>query len=186
MSERYYTLGTHTGEQWQELHAELIADGNTYASVPTREVTVEDEKLHSPVRGSYLLTVEEATALKSDPRVKFINESPEKYPETYMPPWEELHCATNNTLTDRWPNPYNNYQMWTVGSNTVQSNFSNAEPTINRSTALYRMQTRQKKLQLWPHSTFSFVCISAKELTKNEIPWQRLPLDDYLKLYLIK
>ncbi len=160
MSERYYTLGTHTGEQWQELHAELIADGNTYASVPTREVTVEDEKLHSPVRGSYLLTVEEATALKSDPRVKFINESPEKYPETYMPPWEELHCATNNTLTDRWPNPYNNYQMWTVGSNTVQSNFSNAEPTINRSTALYRMQTRQNP---WKTSTTNEnVAISSK------------------------
>ena len=55
MSEKYYTLGTHNTEQWAELHAELIADGNTYASVPSREVTVEDEKLHSPTRGSYLL-----------------------------------------------------------------------------------------------------------------------------------
>ena len=143
MSERYYTLGTHTAEQWTELHAELIADGNTYASVPARQVTVEDDKLHSETRGSYLLTVEEATDLKSDPRVKFINESPEKYPETYMPDWEDLHCATDNTLTDRWSNPYNNYQMWTVSSFGIQSNFSNVEPTINRSTALYRMQTKQ-------------------------------------------
>jgi hypothetical protein len=54
MSEKYYTLGTHTTEQWTELHAELIADGNTYESVPAREVTVEDDKLHSPTRGSYL------------------------------------------------------------------------------------------------------------------------------------
>ena len=143
MTERYYTLGTHTPEQWTELHAELIADGNTYESVPTREVTVEDEKLHSPVRGSYLLTVEEATALQSDPRVKFINESPEKYPETYMPPWEELHCATNNTLTNRWPNAYNNWHEWAPSGNPT-TNFSNAEPTINRnSSQLYRMQTKQ-------------------------------------------
>ena len=143
MSEKYYTLGTHTTEQWTELHAELIADGNTYESVPAREVTVEDDKLHSPTRGSYLLTLEEATALQGDGRVKFINESPEKYPETYMPSWEDLHCATNNTLTDRWADPYNNYQMWTVGSSSVQSNFTNAEPSLNRTTALYRMQTKQ-------------------------------------------
>ena len=143
MSERYYTLGTHTAEQWTELHAELIADGNTYESVPARQVTVEDDKLHSETRGSYLLTVEEADALAQDSRVKFIGESPEKYPETYMPSWEDLHCATNNTLTDRWSNPYNNYQMWTTGSSSVRANFSNVEPTINRSTALYRMQTKQ-------------------------------------------
>ena len=160
MSEKYYTLGTHNTEQWAELHAELIADGNTYASVPSREVTVEDEKLHSPTRGSYLLTAEEATALQSDERVKFINESPEKYPETYMPPWEELHCATNNTLTDRWPNAYNNYQMWTVGGSFVQSNFSNAEPTLNRTTALYRMQTKQNP---WKTATTNEnVAISSK------------------------
>jgi len=160
MSEKYYTLGTHTTEQWTELHAELIADGNTYESVPAREVTVEDEKLHSPTRGSYLLTLEEATALRSDDRVKFINESPEKYPETYMPPWEELHCATNNTLTDRWPNAYNNYQMWTAGSSSVQSNFTNAEPTINRTTALYRMQTKQNPWKT--SSTAENVAISSK------------------------
>ena len=54
MSEKYYSLGTHTKEQWVELHAELIADGNTYESVPTRQVTVEDEKLHSPTRLSLI------------------------------------------------------------------------------------------------------------------------------------
>ena len=160
MSEKYYTLGTHTAEQWTELHAELIADGNTYESVPAREVTVEDDKLHSPTRGSYLLTQEEATTLQSDERVKFINESPEKYPETYMPPWEELHCATNNTLTDRWPNAYNNYQMWTIGGSFVQSNFNNAEPTLNRTTALYRMQTKQNP---WKTATTNEnVAISSK------------------------
>ena len=160
MSEKYYTLGTYTAVQWAKLHAELIADGNVYASVPSREVTVEDEKLHSPTRGSYLLTLEEATALKSDERVKFINTSPEKYPEEWNMPWEDMHCATNNTLTDRWPTAYNNYQMWTVGGDIVQSNFTNAEPTLNRTTALYRMQTKQNP---WKTATVTEnVAISSK------------------------
>ena len=160
MSEKYYTLGTHTSEQWIELHAELITDGNTYASVPAREVIVEDDKLHSPTRGSYLLTLEEVAALRDDSRVKFINESPEKYPEKYMPPQDEFHCATNNTLTDRWADPYNNYQMWTVGSSSVQSNFTNAEPSLNRTTALYRMQTKQNPWKT--SSTAENVAINAK------------------------
>jgi len=160
MSEKYYTLGTHTSEQWVELHAELITDGNTYASVPAREVIVEDDKLHSPTRGSYLLTLEEVAALRDDSRVKFINESPEKYPEKYMPPQDEFHCATNNTLTDRWADPYNNYQMWTVGSSSVQSNFTNAEPSLNRTTALYRMQTKQNPWKT--SSTAENVAINAK------------------------
>ena len=160
MSEKYYTLGTHTAEQWSELHAELIADGNTYESVPAREVSVDDDKLHSPTRGSYLLTEEEVESLKTDERVKFINENPEKYPEKYMPPEDEFHCATNNTLTDRWANPYNNYQMWTVGSSSVQSNFTSAEPTINRTTALYRMQTKQNPWKT--SSTNENVAINAK------------------------
>ena len=94
MSEQYYSLGTNTAEQWQELHAELIADGNTYASVPSREVAVEDEKEHSATRGSYLLTDEEATALKEDPRVKFINIDYSKYPETYKAPPDELYASS--------------------------------------------------------------------------------------------
>ena len=83
MSEKYYTLGTHTSEQWAELHAELIADGNVYESVPARQVTIVDDKLHSPTRGSYLLTKEEVNDLRNDERVKFINLSPEKYPDVF-------------------------------------------------------------------------------------------------------
>ena len=54
--EKFYQLGTHTEEQWKDLHQELINDGNRYEAVPSRKVPVEDEKLHSPTRGSYLLT----------------------------------------------------------------------------------------------------------------------------------
>ena len=137
MTEKYYTLGTHTSEQWVELHAELIADGNTYTSVPAREVTVEDDRLHSPTTGSYLLTLEEATELQIDERVKFINESPEKYPEIYMPSSEDLTCGTSGTPTDRYTALYNNWSQW-VNGNLVYSFFTDVEPTLNRQGTFFR------------------------------------------------
>jgi len=106
--EKYYQLGTHTEEQWQELHAELIADGNTYEAVPTRTVTVDDDKQHSPTRGSYLLTDDEATALKSDPRVRFINIDYSKY-EEFKPPPDELQ-AVRPELVNRYSGTIKNYR----------------------------------------------------------------------------
>ena len=139
MSEKYYTLGTHTSEQWIELHSELIADGNTYASVPTRKIAVEDDRLHSPTTGSYLLTFEEAYDLRSDERVKFINETPEKYPEKFMPPSEDLICGTSGTPTDRYTASYNNWGNWTNGSNgAIYSFFTDVEPTLNRQGTFFR------------------------------------------------
>ena len=99
MTEKYYQLGTHTAEQWSELHAELIADGNTYESVPTRQVTVEDDKVHSPTRGSYLLTEEEAATLKNDARVKFINIDYALYPDDYKAPPDEIQATSAELLT---------------------------------------------------------------------------------------
>jgi hypothetical protein len=118
MSEQYYSLGTNTAEQWQELHAELIADGNVYASVPSREVAVEDEKEHSATRGSYLLTDAEATALKDDPRVKFINIDYSKYPETYKAPADELHASASPKNFNRYTNTVKVYKEMET-SNTL-------------------------------------------------------------------
>jgi hypothetical protein len=149
MSEKYYTVGTHTAEQWSELHSELIADGNVYQSVPSRQVTIVDDKLHSPTRGSYLLTQQEANELKADERVKFINLSPEKYPDIFEIPAEDVICVTNNILTDKWSNPYNNWQFW-ANSYGVRNDFTATEPTINRTTAQYRMQSKRSP---WKTST---------------------------------
>ena len=130
MSEQYYSLGTNTAEQWQELHAELIADGNTYASVPSREVTVEDEKEHSATRGSYLLTDAEATALKDDPRVKFINIDYSKYPETYKAPADELHASASPKNFNRYTNTVKVYKEMET-SNTLPGTPGAAD--INRT-----------------------------------------------------
>ena len=139
MSEKYYQLGTHNSEQWIELHAELIADGNTFDSVPSRQVTVEDEKLHSPTRGSYLLTDEEATALKADPRVKFINIDYMKYPETYAPPPDEIY-ATRPELLNRYSGSVKVYREFEA-SNTL--NVSH----VNRTG--YQIWRCMQKLDPW-------------------------------------
>ena len=114
--EKYYQLGTHTTEQWLELHAELIADGNLYEAVPVRQVSVDDEKLHSPTRGTYLLTLEEAEELKKDPRVKFINIDYSKY-EEYTPPKDELQM-TRPALVNRYSSTVRHYREFET-SNTL-------------------------------------------------------------------
>lgn len=128
MSEKYYQLGTHTTEQWQELHQELLADGNIYEAVPGRQVQVEDEKLHSPTRGTYLLTKEEADELKTDSRVKFINIDYSKY-EEYTPPKDELQ-ATRPALVNRYTGTVRNYREFET-SNTLPSTPTAAE--VNRT-----------------------------------------------------
>ena len=95
MSEQYYTLATYTTEQWQEIHDELCTSDATPDTIPDRACTCTNDLNHSPVRGEFLLTQQEAELLSTDPRIKFINRSPDKYPEEFMPPWEELHCATS-------------------------------------------------------------------------------------------
>jgi hypothetical protein len=101
MVEKYYQLGTYTAEQWQEVHDELTSETSGLSTVPDRCVQCYDEKAHSPTRGTFLLTDEEATTLKSDPRIKFLNIDYTLYPEQYAPPPEELQ-ASSPGLLNRW------------------------------------------------------------------------------------
>jgi hypothetical protein len=100
MTEKYYQLGTHTAEQWHQVHNELIADEGVGA-IPNRCVTCVDDKPHSPTRGIFLLTDEEAEALKTDPRIAWINIDYTSYPEIYKPAPEELQ-ASSPDLLNRW------------------------------------------------------------------------------------
>lgn len=102
MSEKYYQLGTHNAEQWHEIHNELIGETSGLANVPDRCVECADEKTHSPTRGTFLLTDEEAATLKEDPRVKFLNIDYTSYPEQFKPPPEELYATPTAKLLNRW------------------------------------------------------------------------------------
>jgi hypothetical protein len=101
MSELYYQLGTHTAEQWSEVHDELTRETSGIGTIPDRCVECHDDKPHSPTRGTFLLTNEEADALKADPRIKWINIDYTSYPETFKPAPEDLQSSSPELL-DRY------------------------------------------------------------------------------------
>ena len=160
MSEKYYVVTTYTKEQYDEISAELMSSDSTPETIPDRAVDLTDAREHSDVRGEFSLTEDEVTVLQADDRVKIINESFNRYPDTYMPPSDEVKADVWGEKKDRWQTPYNNYQAWTDEFQSIRTEFSNAEPTQNRTTALYRMQTKQNP---WKTSTTDeYTAISAK------------------------
>jgi len=107
MAEFHYHLGTHTKEQYDALDASLRdADDPTYVA---REVSQTDEILHSPTRGVFWLSEEEASELEKDPQVSFIHKDPDNYPDDYpQPPEDELHCMITETYRYNEPVKHRN------------------------------------------------------------------------------
>ena len=80
-----YTLAVTSPEYWSEIHDALIVDSNQ-DGIPDRQVTCTDDKNHSPTRGTYELTEEEAAEIATHPHVKWIELSPTDNPEAYPEP----------------------------------------------------------------------------------------------------
>lgn len=142
MSEKYYQIGTHTPEQWYEIHDQLMSSEGT-DTVPSRCVTCVDEKPHSPTRGTFLLTDAEAEALKADPRIKWINIDFTSYPEQFKPNPEDLQ-ATSAELLTRWQGNVKIYREFSV-SNTLPGTPDSSD--INRTG--YQLLRPMQKLDVW-------------------------------------
>ena len=80
-----YTLAVTSPEYWSEIHDALIVDSNQ-DGIPDRQVTCSDSKSHSPTRGTYELTEEEAAEIAAHPHIKWIELSPTDNPEVYPEP----------------------------------------------------------------------------------------------------
>ena len=80
-----YTLSVTSPEYWNEIHNALIVDSNQ-DGIPDRQVTCTDSKNHSPTRGTYELTEDEAAEIGAHPHVKWIELSPTDNPEVYPDP----------------------------------------------------------------------------------------------------
>ena len=80
-----YTLAVTSPEYWNTIHNALIVDSNE-DGIPDRKVTCSDLKEHSPTRGTYWLTEEEATGISTHPNIKWIELSPSEYPDLYPHP----------------------------------------------------------------------------------------------------
>ena len=84
-----YTLAVTSPEYWNTIHNALIVDSNE-DGIPDRKVTCSDTKEHSPTRGTYWLTEDEATGISTHPNVKWIELSPTDYPEAYPKPEPDI------------------------------------------------------------------------------------------------
>ncbi len=80
-----YTLAVTSPEYWSTIHNVLIVDSNE-DGIPDRKVTCADTKEHSPTRGTYLLTHEEADEISKHPQVKWIELSPSDHRNVYPEP----------------------------------------------------------------------------------------------------
>lgn len=140
--EKYYQLGTHTEAEWDELNAELTAAGHVNQAVPIREIECVDDQLHSPTRGTYLLTDTEAEQLKTDSRIKFINIDYKRYAE-FTPPPDELHSVRPD-LVNRYTAAVKNYREFNV-SGTLAATPNTSD--VNRTG--YQLYRCTQKLDPW-------------------------------------
>ena len=142
MEKKYYQLGTRTETEWDELNDELTSAGHVNQSVPNREIECVDNQLHSPTRGTYLLTDNEADELRNDPRIRFINIDYKRYDE-FKPPKDELQ-AVRPELLARYSSSVKNYREFEA-SNTLAVS-PNATDANRTGYQLYRCQ---QKLDPW-------------------------------------
>tara|TARA_B100000902_G_scaffold398205_1_gene464193 strand:+ start:1002 stop:3410 length:2409 start_codon:yes stop_codon:yes gene_type:complete len=107
MAEFHYHLSTHTKEQYDALDASLRdPDDPTYVA---REVEQTNDILHSPTRGVFWLSEEEAAELEKDPQISFIHKDPDSYPDEFpQPSSDELHCAIEETYRYNEPVKHRN------------------------------------------------------------------------------
>ena len=80
-----YTLAVTSPEYWNQIHDALIVDSNQ-DGIPDRQVTCTDSKNHSPTRGTYELTEDEAAEIATHPHVKWIELSPIDNPDEFPKP----------------------------------------------------------------------------------------------------
>ena len=107
MASFHYHLGTHTKEQYDALDVSLRdPDDPTYIA---REVEQTDDILHSPTRGVFWLSEEEAAELEKDPQIAFLHKDPDRNPDEYpQPPADELHCMITDTYRYNAPVKHRN------------------------------------------------------------------------------
>ena len=118
MSEKYYTLGTHSAELFDEVHDALV-DGSWLG----RNISCEDHKDHSPTRGEFLLTDEEAATVGEDERIHFINLTPARYPEIFNATEDDLRLDINAKDYQRYGQTVKNWQFW-ANNNAILGSFT--------------------------------------------------------------
>lgn len=146
MDFKYYQLGTNTEAEWDELNHELCDHHSQCEHVPARSVECVDDQLHSPTRGTYLLTDQEAEALKLDTRVKFLNVDYKHYPKQYQAPADELYSVAP-PLVNRYSTTVKNYRDFKFPG------LLGTDVDANRTG--YQLYRCQQKLDPWVDNAYA-------------------------------
>ena len=115
-----YTLAVTSPEYWNTIHNALIVDSNE-DGIPDRKVTCSDTKEHSPTRGTYWLTEEEATGISTHPQVKWIEISPSDYPHSYPLPEPDTKRFRKNVKIYRDLS----YSAFSISATSAEENRTN-------------------------------------------------------------
>lgn len=84
-SKMKFTICVTKPEYWNEIH-DLLCHESSCANIPDRAIDCVDEKLHSPTRGTFDLTVEEADELRNHEKIKWVELCPTCNPDAYPIP----------------------------------------------------------------------------------------------------
>lgn len=85
MTLKKYTIKVKSPEYWEEIH-DLLCHESHDPNIPDRAIECWDDKLHSPTRGTFILHGTEAKKLQDDPRIDWIELSPQDNPDNYPKP----------------------------------------------------------------------------------------------------
>ena len=110
-----YTLAVTSPEYWSTIHNALIIDSNE-DGIPDRKIECIDSKNHSPTRGTYELTEEEAEEISKHPQVEWIELSVIDYPHVYPHPQPDTKRFRDNVKVYR-----------DLGSNAPPTNATSTE-----------------------------------------------------------
>lgn len=136
---KYYELATHNEAQFDELFLEITGTASSPNTIPDRAVQNTEYFQHSPVRGEFLLTDAEAEDLKTDARIKYIQLSPDKYPDIFNATEDDLRADVTGNEYERYSFSVKNYQFW-ANNGAISSAFGTGAADLNHaSNQLYRM-----------------------------------------------
>lgn len=109
-SKKIYAVGCYSPEDWKYIHEVLLKDGTLEDNIPHHCCECADLKEHSETRAVYLLTDKEAAELINHPKVLYVHENYESYPEKYKAPPEELKTVPIRNY--RYDTPTKQYRNW--------------------------------------------------------------------------
>lgn len=93
-AKKEYYVGCYTDDDWNYVHEILMQDGTLEDNIPSHCCDCVNDCKHSPTRGIYLLTDQEAQELKNHPRVEYVNINAAKYPGTYSDNPDNISAAS--------------------------------------------------------------------------------------------